>query len=59
MSLEGGWDPKRLVILEFADLETAQAWWNSAEYGPAKLLRHKSARSRMVVIEGEAPAGQG
>ena len=52
--LEGDWNPKRLVILEFADLATAKAWWNSPEYGPAKLLRQKSAKTRMVAIEGLA-----
>ncbi len=50
--LEGGWQPKRLVILEFASLAQAKAWVDSPEYRPARELRRKAATSRMVVIEG-------
>ena len=51
-TLEGNWSPSRLVILEFPDLECAKAWWASSEYAPAKALRHKSASTQMVVVEG-------
>ena len=51
-TLEGDWQPGRLVILEFPDVEQAKAWVNSPEYAPARALRHKYARSKMVVIEG-------
>ena len=51
-SLEGGWQPQRLVILEFESLEKAKAWLNSPEYAPARQLRHKYANSRMIVVEG-------
>lgn len=50
--LEGDWQPRRLVILEFASVEQAKAWLNSPEYAPARALRHRYARSNMVVIEG-------
>lgn len=56
VALEGGWAPTRLVVLEFPSLERAQAWLDSPEYAPAKALRHQSARTRMVVIEGLPPA---
>jgi uncharacterized protein (DUF1330 family) len=51
-TLEGEWQPSRLVILEFPTLEKARAWWDSGEYAPAKKLRHASARTEMVLIEG-------
>ncbi len=51
-SLEGDWNPNRLVILEFENAEKARAWLNSPEYAPACRLRHEYARSRMVVVEG-------
>ena len=51
-TLEGDWQAKRLVILEFPSLEQAKAWLNSPEYAPARALRHQYARSNMVVIEG-------
>jgi uncharacterized protein (DUF1330 family) len=50
--LEGDWVPNRLVILEFADAAGAKAWLESDEYRPARQLRHKYARTNMVVIEG-------
>jgi uncharacterized protein (DUF1330 family) len=52
--LEGTWQPKRLVILEFASVAQAKAWVDSAEYRPARELRQQSARSNMVVVEGMA-----
>ncbi len=52
-ALEGGWQPKRLVILEFGSVAQAKAWVDSVEYRPARELRHQAATSRMVVIEGE------
>lgn len=52
--LEGDWQPKRLVILEFPSVDQAKAWLNSPEYAPARALRHRYARSNMVVIEGMA-----
>ncbi|NPV84983.1 MAG: DUF1330 domain-containing protein [Anaerolineae bacterium] len=50
--LEGEWLPKRLVILEFETMQKAKDWLNSAEYAPAKALRHKYAATNMVVVEG-------
>jgi uncharacterized protein (DUF1330 family) len=50
--LEGSWQPRRLVILEFPSLEQARAWWDSPEYAPAKLLRQRCADTEMLVIQG-------
>lgn len=51
-TLEGGWSPSRLVILQFDSVEQAKAWLNSPEYREARELRHKTATTNMVVIEG-------
>jgi len=51
-TLEGNWQAKRLVILEFPSVEQAKTWLNSPEYAPARALRHKYARTNMVVVEG-------
>ncbi len=51
-TLEGDWQAKRLVILEFPSVEQAKTWLNSPEYAPARALRHKYARTNMVVVEG-------
>ncbi|MGD8710038.1 MAG: DUF1330 domain-containing protein [Ectothiorhodospiraceae bacterium] len=51
-SLEGDWDPKRVVILEFESAEAAKQWLESPEYREARALRHETATSRMIVVEG-------
>lgn len=51
-TLEGGWHPDRLVVLEFPSLERAQAWWSSPEYGRARAVRNACARAEMVAVEG-------
>jgi uncharacterized protein (DUF1330 family) len=50
--LEGEWTPSRLVILQFEDIEQAKKWLHSPEYSEARKLRHQTAQSNMVVIEG-------
>jgi uncharacterized protein (DUF1330 family) len=51
-TLEGDWIASRLVILEFENTEKAKAWLNSPEYAPARALRHRCARSKMVLVKG-------
>ena len=53
-TLEGGWDPQRLVVLEFPNAELAKGWWASEEYAPAKALRHRTAKSKMILVEGHS-----
>jgi len=53
--LEGEWEPRRVVILEFENVERAKAWHGSPEYREARALRHRTARSQMIVVEGVAP----
>jgi uncharacterized protein (DUF1330 family) len=50
-TLEGKWSFSRLVILEFESREKAKAWLNSPEYAPARALRHKYAKSKMIVVD--------
>jgi uncharacterized protein (DUF1330 family) len=50
--LEGGWTPSRLVILEFPDAAHARQWLDSPEYAPARALRHRTASTNMVLLEG-------
>jgi len=50
--LEGNWQPKRVIMLEFPDMGQAKRWWNSPEYSEAKKLRHKSADTNAVFLEG-------
>jgi uncharacterized protein (DUF1330 family) len=50
--LEGDWNPARLVILEFPDLEAARRWYDSPAYQEAKRLREGVANLRMVAVQG-------
>jgi uncharacterized protein (DUF1330 family) len=49
---EGDWRPKRLIILEFPSVERAKAWHASPAYAPLKAMRERSARSKVVIVEG-------
>ncbi|MGE5240086.1 MAG: DUF1330 domain-containing protein [Bacteroidota bacterium] len=49
--LEGGWDPERVVILEFPTLERAREWWASEAYRQPKTMRQRCATTRMIVVE--------
>ena len=51
-ALEGDWQPKRVVITEFPSLEQARRWYNSEEYHEPKALRFKTARSKVILVEG-------
>jgi len=51
-TLEGDWSPKRIVVLEFPDMEKACAWQASHAYAPAKAVRERSACARMIAVEG-------
>jgi uncharacterized protein (DUF1330 family) len=50
--LEGDWNPKRLVVLEFSDLEAAKRWYDSETYQEAKRLREGAANLSMVAVQG-------
>jgi len=51
-NLEGGWQPKRIVVLEFDSLERAKAWWASEQYAALKRVRQSASVTEMIVVEG-------
>jgi uncharacterized protein (DUF1330 family) len=51
-TVEGGWQPARLVILAFPTMARLKGWYNSPDYVPLRALRFKSARSRAIMVEG-------
>jgi uncharacterized protein (DUF1330 family) len=50
--LEGDWQPRRVVVLEFPSLEQAKRWYHSEEYRDPKALRFKTAKANMILVEG-------
>lgn len=51
-SKEGGWAPKRVVVLEFASMDQARKWYHSPEYKPLLEMRLKAADSKLILVEG-------
>ena len=50
--LEGSWDPKRLVVLEFESMEQAKAWYDSPEYADLKKLRQSASIGKLIFASG-------
>jgi uncharacterized protein (DUF1330 family) len=50
--LEGGWKPKRVVVLEFPSMDALQRWYRSDDYKPllADRLRHSTAN--FIAVDG-------
>ena len=50
--IEGGPEPKRIVILEFADTASFKRWYNSPEYQKILPARLDNSTARAFVVEG-------
>jgi uncharacterized protein (DUF1330 family) len=51
-TLEGGWRPRRLVVLEFPTADDARRWYGSPEYARALPLRQRASSGSLVLVEG-------
>jgi len=51
-TLEGEWSPGRLIVLEFKSAREAKRWYASQEYTVAKKVRHRTAITNMILVEG-------
>jgi uncharacterized protein (DUF1330 family) len=50
---EGDWPPqRRLVIVEFADMDSARRWYASDSYAKALAFRDEALSRRLVFVEG-------
>ena len=54
VSLEGA-PAKRVIMIAFPSMEQAQAWYDSPAYRSILPIRHKSATSRVFIMDGFAP----
>jgi uncharacterized protein (DUF1330 family) len=50
--LEGDWEPTRVAVIRFPDIESAQALYDDPEYQPLKALRQRVSKMQFVVVEG-------
>jgi uncharacterized protein (DUF1330 family) len=46
------WQPERVVIVEFPDMASLNAWYRSPEYQPLIALRRGSAKDMLITLEG-------
>jgi uncharacterized protein (DUF1330 family) len=59
--LEGEWDGNWAAVLRFPSMESAEAWYTSAEYRPLKELRIKELTEggRVMLLEQFDPTALG
>jgi uncharacterized protein (DUF1330 family) len=50
--IEGGPEPKRIVIIEFPDAAAFKRWYNSPEYQKILPGRLDNSRARAFIVEG-------
>jgi uncharacterized protein (DUF1330 family) len=50
--LEGDWKPKRIVVLQFESAARAKEWLNCKEYREPRKMRHRTAKTNMILVEG-------
>ena len=51
-AVEGDWQPKLFVVVEFPSMARARQWYESPEYAAALELRGKALRRRLIFVEG-------
>ncbi|HVB75518.1 MAG TPA: DUF1330 domain-containing protein [Ktedonobacteraceae bacterium] len=51
-TIEGDWQAKRVVVIEFPSVEQAKVWYNSPEYLAIAGIRHRSTVSRIILVQG-------
>jgi uncharacterized protein (DUF1330 family) len=51
-TVEGDWQPRRLVIIEFADTAHFRAWYDSPEYAEVRAIRFNASTARAALAQG-------
>jgi uncharacterized protein (DUF1330 family) len=51
-TLEGSWQPKRVIVLQFDSMARLKEWYGSKEYAPLIALRKTCAKANVIAIEG-------
>jgi len=50
--LEGEWDTRRIIVIEFPDMAAARGWYESEEYAPLRPLRRSASDTNIILVEG-------
>ncbi len=51
-TLAGGWEPERIVMVEFDAIDQVQEFFASPEYLALASLREQSSTFRAIIVEG-------
>ena len=51
-TLEGDWQPRTIVIVEFPDLESARRWYQSRDYAAALEVRDRALERNLILVDG-------
>jgi len=51
-TLEGGWRPARLVVIEFPSMTVLKEWYRSPEYTKLIELRRGASSGSLLAVEG-------
>ncbi len=49
---EGDWEPTRFVVIEFETMSMLKDWYSSQEYSGPLQIRHQSADTNILFVEG-------
>jgi uncharacterized protein (DUF1330 family) len=55
-TLEGGWTPRTIIVVEFADLGRGRAWYHSPEYAEALAVRDEALSRKLILVDGSNAA---
>jgi uncharacterized protein (DUF1330 family) len=50
--IAGGWNPQRVILIEFPSSDHVNQWWNSPEYRAIARLREDSTVARAILVDG-------
>ena len=51
-TIEGATETRRVVLLEFPDMATVRAFYDSPEYAEARAARAPAAEAQFILLEG-------
>jgi uncharacterized protein (DUF1330 family) len=51
-TLEGDWNPQRLVVIEFASVDAAKTWYFSDDYQEALKVRLAHSVGKALIVDG-------
>ncbi|MCY4453440.1 MAG: DUF1330 domain-containing protein [Immundisolibacterales bacterium] len=50
--VQGEWNPERIAIVEFDDIEQARAWQESAGYAELRQILNQLGRAHVIIVPG-------